>query len=46
MNKKADTEDFKKGFKYIEGKIKEIYVYLKGEEEKSKNKKDYYMGKK
>ncbi len=46
VNKKADIEDFKKAIKYLEGKMKEIYNYVKAEEDKAKSKKEYYLGKK
>ena len=30
INKKADNDDFKKGIKYIDTKLKEVYTYMKG----------------
>jgi hypothetical protein len=30
ISKKADNDDFKKGIKYIDTKLKEVYSYLKG----------------
>ena len=29
MQKKADNEDFKKGIKYLDQKLKELYSYVK-----------------
>ncbi len=32
VGKKADNEDFKKGIKYLDTKLKELYSYLKVKE--------------
>ncbi len=33
MQKKADNEEFKKGVKYLDQKLKELYSYVKDMEE-------------
>jgi hypothetical protein len=37
VQKKADNEDFKKGIKYLDQKLKEVYSYVKEMEEEETN---------
>lgn len=48
VHKKADNDDFRKGIKYLDNKLKDLYAYVKGKEEEEQNptntNKRYFLG--